>query len=251
MNAEFDHVVVGAGSAGCVIARRLVDAGRRAVVYDQRSHGGSTVGSSGCTLDAIGDDVRAVLEALDLHDVVLAGHSMGGMAVESFAVSHKDVLAERVATLVLVSTLSRGTFPNHRAADVAYRVVTSAVTQRAIENGRAAPWLMRGSEGRRPAWSHLVATSESFASTSPRVRGEFLRAMADFDFGEGLHGVTVPVVVVAGTRDAITPFSANRRIAEAISGARLEPVSGAGHQLIFEAPDRVADLLVEASREKP
>ncbi|MBO0732104.1 MAG: alpha/beta fold hydrolase, partial [Acidimicrobiaceae bacterium] len=229
------------------VARRLVDAGRRVVLYDQRGHGGSTAGSSGYTMEAIGDDVRAVLEGLDLHDVVLAGHSMGGMAVEGFAVRHKDVLAERVAALVLVSTLSRSVLPNHWAAEARYRMVTSPVTQRAVESRRAAPWLVRGSEGRRPAWSHLVATSESFAATPPGVRGDFVRAMAEFDFGEALAGVSLPVVVIAGTRDTLTPYSANRRIAEAIPGARLETVSGAGHQLVFEAPDRLAEVLLEVS----
>jgi pimeloyl-ACP methyl ester carboxylesterase len=229
------------------VARRLVDAGRRVVVYDQRGHGASTVGSSGCTMEAIADDLRAVLEHLDLRDAVVAGHSMGGMAVEEFAVLHKDALAERVSALVLVSTESRGTFHNRYATGAAYRVVTSPVTQRALESGRVGPFLVRSSAGRRPVWSHLVATRESFASSAPEVRGAFMRAMSGLDITEGLAGISVPVVVVAGTRDTLTRYAHNRCIALAIPGARLETIHGAGHQLMFEAPDRLAAILTELS----
>src|SRR5258705_9187178 len=61
------------------VARRLVANGRRVVLYDQRGHGASTVGADGHRIDALADDLRAILDALDLHDVVVAGHSMGGM----------------------------------------------------------------------------------------------------------------------------------------------------------------------------
>ena len=63
-------------------------------------------GDTGHSLDNLADDLRTVLEALDLRDVVLVGHSMGGMAVQAFAIRHPDVVAERVAGLVLLSTSS-------------------------------------------------------------------------------------------------------------------------------------------------
>ena len=81
-------------------------AGFRAVAFDSRGHGESVAGETGHSLDNLADDLRTVLEALDLHDVILVGHSMGGMAVQAFAIRHPDVLRARVRGLVLQSTSS-------------------------------------------------------------------------------------------------------------------------------------------------
>ena len=81
-------------------------AGFRAVAFDSRGHGESVAGETGHSIDNLADDLRSVLEGLDLHDVVLVGHSMGGMAVQAFAIRHPDVLHERVCGLVLQSTSS-------------------------------------------------------------------------------------------------------------------------------------------------
>src|SRR5215207_261757 len=59
-------------------------AGVRAVAFDSRGHGESRVGDTGHSLDNLADDLRVVLETLDLRDVILVGHSMGGMAVQAF-----------------------------------------------------------------------------------------------------------------------------------------------------------------------
>ena len=80
--------------------------GFRAVAFDSRGHGESVAGETGHSIDNLADDVRSVLEGLDLRDVVLVGHSMGGMAVQAFAIRHPDVLHEHVCGLVLQSTAS-------------------------------------------------------------------------------------------------------------------------------------------------
>ena len=54
------------------------------------------------------DDVATVLEALDLHDVVVVGHSMGGAVALGLAIDRPDVVAERVAALVVVNGSARG-----------------------------------------------------------------------------------------------------------------------------------------------
>src|SRR3954452_12488390 len=63
-------------------------AGFRAVAFDSRGHGESKVGETGHSIDTLADYFRTVLECLDLHDAILVGHSMGGMAVQAFAIRH-------------------------------------------------------------------------------------------------------------------------------------------------------------------
>jgi pimeloyl-ACP methyl ester carboxylesterase len=224
-------------------ATRLVAAGRRVVMYDQRGHGASTVGRAGLTIDGLADDLRTVLEYLDARDAVLAGHSMGGMAVQAFALRHPDVLADRVASLVLVSTAAdRVAGPGPYRTWAPWLVGRTRVT-RAVGSRWAGPFLVRHAVGRRACLAHLAATAETFAATPPSVRAELLSAIVDLDLTGGLTTITTPTVVVSGTRDRLTVHRRSRTIAALIPGARLEVLRGAGHQLVFEAPDRLAELI--------
>ncbi|MDQ6837502.1 MAG: alpha/beta hydrolase [Actinomycetota bacterium] len=225
-------------------ARRLVAAGRRVVVYDQRGHGASTAGTDGLTIAAVGADVAAVLKHLDLRDAVVAGHSMGGMAVQSFAIEHKGVLAERVRAVALVATA--GAEMGLKALDKsAASIIASDVATRAVGNPRYGPFLVRSSFGRRPALAALQATTESFAKTPPATRTAFLDAIGSMNLHPQLGAVTAVSVVVSGTLDTLVPHARSRRTGELISGARFIPIKGAGHQLPFEAPDRLADILLD------
>jgi pimeloyl-ACP methyl ester carboxylesterase len=227
------------------MARRLIADGHQVVAYDQRGHGRSTVGADGLTIDAIAADLRAVLDFVDAHDAVITGHSMGGMAAQAFAIRHKDALAERVAALVLVSTAADGLSPTKTGLQLASHAVGSPALTRVFGSRLAGPFLVRSSVGRRAALSHLQATAQMFADTSPEVRRGFLDAMGELNLCAGLPGVTVPTVVVTGTRDTLTPVRLGRRISELVPGARLELLPGLGHQLVFEAPDRLADIVEE------
>jgi pimeloyl-ACP methyl ester carboxylesterase len=79
----------------------VAGAGYHAVAYDARGHGASSTGFRGFSRELLADDLAAVLEALDLHDVVLVGHSLGGVTITETAYQHP----ERVAHLVYVGAL--------------------------------------------------------------------------------------------------------------------------------------------------
>ena len=61
--------------------RSLPRGGVRVIAFDHRGHGESTVGGTGYSVDNLAADMRTVIEALDLRDAILVGHSMGGVAV--------------------------------------------------------------------------------------------------------------------------------------------------------------------------
>ena len=82
------HCWTGSRGVWAPVARRLLERGRRVVLYDQRGHGESTVGTEGCTIERIAADLRDVLAAVDVRDAVLVGHSMVGMTVQAFAAHH-------------------------------------------------------------------------------------------------------------------------------------------------------------------
>jgi non-heme chloroperoxidase len=225
------------------VARRLVERGHRVALYDQRGHGSSTVGRDGLTLTALGDDLAAVIEAVDATDAVVAGHSMGGMATQAFATEHPDLLRERVRGLALVSTSSGDLRQGALAERLASLVLSTTGIDRAFRSRRLAPVLVRGSVGRAAALPVLEAVVETFAATPPATRAGFFTAMMGMDFDEALAKVDVPVVVVSGTRDTLTPPAHSRRMVEALPQARHHVIKGAGHMLPCEAPDELADVL--------
>lgn len=225
------------------VAKRLVARGHRVVVYDQRGHGQSTVGSAGLAIDALGADLRAVLEHLDVRDAIVAGHSMGGMAAQAFAVSHSQVLTDRVAALVLVSSACDG------AGRGGWRGVFTdwAVADTALALPAVAPFLVRFTVGRRPHLGHLVAQRELFTATSPPIRRQLRAAMRAMDLGPSLGEIAVPVHIVTGRRDQLLAVARSERIAELIPHAQLTVMDDHGHMLPWEATDELVDVLADAA----
>jgi pimeloyl-ACP methyl ester carboxylesterase len=227
------------------VAARLVAQGLSVVLYDQRGHGTSTAGPEAPTVAALGEDLGAVLEAVDARRAILVGHSMGGMAAQALAVSRPDVLAERVRALVLVGTAASGVAAGPLALPV--RFATGSPRVERLLAGPAGPVLVRGSVGRAPRAAHLTATRDAFLSQSAGSRLQFLSALRAMDLRAGLAGVAVPTTVVVGSRDLLTPPRLGRAIAAAIPGARLVVVPGAGHMLPYEEPDLLAGIMVDAA----
>jgi pimeloyl-ACP methyl ester carboxylesterase len=67
-----------------VVAPRLVDQGFTVIAFDQRGHGRSTIGTDGIGSQQMASDYGAVLEAYDVQQGVLVGHSMGGFLSIAF-----------------------------------------------------------------------------------------------------------------------------------------------------------------------
>jgi pimeloyl-ACP methyl ester carboxylesterase len=255
--AVLDGVVVGSGPTVVLshcwtgsratwepVAARLVAAGRRVVLYDQRGHGASPLGPGAPTVARLGEDLAAVLETIDARDAVLAGHSMGGMALQALAVTRPDVVADRVRALILAGTAGFGVAAGPLSVPV--RFVTGDRRIERLLAGRFGPALSRASVGRHPRHAHLVATRDAFLSLPTEVRLQFLTALQAMDFRPGLANVAVPTTVVVGSRDLLTPPRLGRAIAAAIPGARLVEVPGAGHMLPYEEPDLLAEIILAA-----
>lgn len=242
----FSHCWTGDRRVWGPVARRLVVAGHRVALYDQRGHGTSTIGGDGLTMEALGADLAAVLEYLDARTAVVAGHSMGGMAIQALAAGAAERAAGRVGAAVLVATACAGLRADgwHRHGP---RVVGARGVERLLAHHALGPLAVRDYVGRRPCLSHLRAVTETFLATPAEVRVGLLEAMLAMDLTGSLAGLGVPVTVVVGDADRHTPPHQARRIVEAVPGARLVVVPGAGHMLPFEAPDLVAGLVAEAA----
>ncbi|HSV66988.1 MAG TPA: alpha/beta hydrolase [Mycobacteriales bacterium] len=253
-------------SLGCWHYQRLgladtVRPALRMVFYDQRGHGRSA-GSApdGCTIDQLGADLYTVLRDLGAEPggrhaptpVVLVGHSMGGMTIMALAEAHPELFGERIVGVALLSTstgkLAEVTFGLPallaRAKNPVLPRLVSQLRRRArmAERGRHVGgdlvWLFvrRMGFGSKDASSAQVDyVADMIAGTPIHVIADFYPALVEHD---KLHALPVlrgiPVLVLVGERDVVTPASHSRAIAEALPDAELVEVEGAGHLVIME-----------------
>ncbi|MEV0689986.1 alpha/beta hydrolase [Streptomyces sp. NPDC050388] len=247
----------------------------RTVHWDQRSHGRSGRGAAQTergepvTIDQLGQDLKAVIDAaVPEGPIVLVGHSMGGMTVMALADRYPELIRERVVGVALVGTSSGRLGEVNFGLPVAgvnavRRVlpgVLKALVQRAelVEKGRRATAdlfagvIKRYSFATRDIDPAVARFAERMIESTPiDVVAEYYPAFSDHDKTEALaHFAELPVLVLTGVRDLVTPSEHSEAIADLLPDAELVQVPDAGHLVILEHPevvtDRLADLLVRA-----
>jgi pimeloyl-ACP methyl ester carboxylesterase len=247
----------------------------RTVHWDQRSHGrsGRGVGQRDeqvpLTIEQLGRDLKAVIDAAAPEGpLVLVGHSMGGMTVMALAEQYPELIRERVAGVALVGTSSGRLGEVNFGLPVAgvnavRRIlpgVLKALGQRAelVERGRRATAdlfagiIKRYSFASRDVDPAVARFAERMIENTPiDVVAEFYPAFTEHDKTEALaHFTEVPVLVLAGVDDLVTPSEHSEEIARLLPDAELVLVPDAGHLVMLEHPevvtDRLADLLVRA-----
>ncbi|MEW2547512.1 alpha/beta hydrolase [Streptomyces sp. NPDC047002] len=238
----------------------------RTVHWDQRSHGrsgrGAGQGAAPVTIDQLGRDLKAVIDAAAPEGpLVLVGHSMGGMTVMALADQYPELIRERVAGVALVGTssgrLGEITYGLPAlGAQAARRVlpgVLKALGSQAglVERGRRATAdlyagvVKRYSFGGQDVDPAVARFAERMIESTPiDVVAEFYPAFSAHDKVEALAVLAdTPALVLAGTDDLITPSSHSEAIAEVLPDAELVLIEGAGHLVMLEHPDAVTGHL--------
>lgn len=243
----------------------------RTVHWDQRSHGrsGRPPGDTAVSIDQLGRDLKAVIDAaVPEGPIVLVGHSMGGMTVMALAGRHPELIRDRVVAVALVGTSSGRLGEVNFGLPVAgvnavRRVlpgVLKALGQRAelVEKGRRATAdlfagiIKRYSFASRDVDPAVARFAERMIESTPiDVVAEFYPAFSDHDKTEALDAFAgLPVLVLAGVKDLVTPSEHSEAIADRLPEAELVLVPDAGHLVMMEHPeavtDRLADLLTRA-----
>jgi pimeloyl-ACP methyl ester carboxylesterase len=226
------------------LAAELATRGRRVVAFDHRGFGGSSALPPTFGFRGLIDDLATVLEVLDLRDAVVVGHSMGGAVALGFAIDHPDVVADRVAALVLINSSARGPAdrPLLRAKAAA---LDWGVTEQFSRHPRHGLVLARANFGADASRSQVAAArAVGLASPVARRRG-LTRRLLGIDLGDRLGEVRVPVLVLAGGADRVVPSSESVWTADSLPDVRLEVFAGAGHMLPIERSAQVADMILD------
>lgn len=230
------------------------DGTARLVAYDQRSHGRSGRSRADrATIDQLGQDLRAVLDAVAGDaPVVVVGHSMGGMTIMALADACPELFGSRIVGVGLLSTsagkLSEVTYGlpaglgllGHRLAPW----VLPRLTRRA--NSTIAVWLTRRySFASAVPPERMALMAELIEATPFAVMAEFFPAFANHNKLQALGElVTIPTLVLVGDRDLQTPADHSRSIAADLPTADLVIVPNGGHMVMLEHPEAVLAALV-------
>ncbi len=231
-----------------LMAAPLAAGGCRVIAMDQRGFGRSSSVPPMFGFPGLVDDAATVLEHLDLRNAIVVGHSMGGGVALGLAVDRPEIVAERVAGIVLVNSSGRG--PADRPLT---RAKVTALDWRFLErlgrNPRHGLVLARANFGPEPRRSHLDAVRTIGTDSPVERRRGFARRLLGIDLSRALSQVRVPVLVLAGAADVVVPVGESARTVDLIPNARLETFPNAGHMLPLECSYEVAERILALSAE--
>ncbi len=208
----------------------LLDEGAR--VHTHPGH----VGGSGALLGSVDEMAADLVAALAGEPVLLVGHSMGGAVAVTAALQ----APARVAGVVVVASGAR------------LPVNAALLDSLPDEFDAALPFVLMASTGGReaipPESAHIAERMEAMVRRSgARVFATDLRACDGYDVREQLPALAVPMLVVAGERDRMTP----PRLAEELTaapGSTLTVLPGVAHQIPWEAPGALVEAIESFAR---
>jgi 3-oxoadipate enol-lactonase len=210
------------------------------VLPDLRGHGDSGVGDGPATMEQHAEDIRRLLDELNIGKCTFLGCSIGGYILFEFWRRHR----ERVNALVFMNTKASADSVEARATRL---LAAESVHERGPEQfiDSMLPKLMGESTHRnRP---DIVADARRIMmKSSSRGIAEVQRGMAERpDSIPTLSTIGVPTLVIAGEEDVLIPLRELDMIHRGIRGSELRTVAKAGHFAAFERPQDVSGLLRE------
>jgi non-heme chloroperoxidase len=230
----------------------LVQKGYRVIAHDRRGHGRSGQPGKGNDMDTYADDLAAVLDALDVKDAMLVGHSTGGGEVTRYIGRHgtgrvsKAVLIGAVPPLMLKTEANPGGLPK----DVFDGIRAGVAADRSqFYKDLAMPFFGYNRENAKK--SQGVIDSFWAQGMLGGIVGQYacIREFSEVDYTEDLKKFDVPTLILHGDDDQIVPIdAAGRQSAKLVKNATLKVYPGGAHGMcVVEAEKVNADLLAFVS----
>ena len=225
----------------------LPQLGIRCIAYDRRGFGQSDHPAGGFDFDTLSDDLKSLFDALDLHDVTLAGFSMGGGEVARYMSRHGG---HRVARTVLISAITpfmlKTTLHSVGVDESVFSEMRDGLTKDrpAFLTNFAKKFFGFGVLTSPISDAMLAATCEDAMRASPIATLECVRSFSETDFRADLAHFKVPNLIIHGDNDQTVPLDVSgRETKRLIPGSEMHVYSGAPHGLFVTERNRLnADL---------
>lgn len=224
----------GIGGAARQFAGQLAHFGRthHAIAWDMPGYGGSAPLPL-VTMEALAAALGGFIAELGLERPILVGHSIGGMIVQRLVATAPH--AARALVLAQTSAAFGGKDPAWAEGFIRDRLGP-------LDEGRTmaemAPAMVEALVGDDPDPAGLALARDCIAHTPDSTYRDTVLAMPGFDMRDALARITVPTLVLSGTKDPNAPAAAMQRMAERIPGARYTALEGVGHLAHLEQPAR-------------
>lgn len=226
----------------------LVQNGFRVVAHDRRGHGRSSQPTTGNDMNGYADDLAAVIEALDLKDATLVGHSTGGGEVVRYIARHGQKRVAKVVLLAAVPPIMLKSDANPEGLPIevfdGLRKGVSSDRSQFYKDlavsfygaNKPGATVSQGILDQFWLWSMQCGLLNSYES---------IKAFSETDFTEDLKKISVPTLVLHGEADQIVPIKDSAlKSAKLVKGAKEIYYPGAPHGLTATHLDRVnTDLL--------
>jgi pimeloyl-ACP methyl ester carboxylesterase len=208
----------------------------RIIRYDQRGHGQSEKVPGPYVVEDFAGDLRALLDELGIERAHVAGHSLGGLVAQSFALDYPG----RLSKLALISTVAGRTAEERTRVEERLAMVASGI---AGDHFRASldRWFTDEFRVKNP---ELLATyAARNQANDPACYAAAYRVLAMTDLAERLPEIKAETLVITGEHDQ----GSNPRMAllmhQRIKGSILRILPVLRHSILVEAPDVVAGVL--------
>jgi len=222
--------------------------GYRVIAHDRRSHGRSGQTWTGNDMDTYADDLGELLDALDLRDVVLVGHSTGGGEVARYIGRHGTARVAKAVLLGAVAPLMLKTASNQDGLPIS---VFDEIRANTLGNRSqffkdlAVPFYGYNRKGAKV--SQGVIDAFWLQGMQGGLKGELdcIKQFSETDFTEDLKRFDVPTLIAHGDDDQIVPIGASAlKSVKLVKGATLKVYRGGAHGVAtIRADEFNADLL--------
>ena len=218
-------------------------AGADVVALDCRGHGRSGKPAGPYTVEAMGNDIADLLDALGWADAVVAGCSMGGCIAQAIAARHP----ERVTALALIDTTAW------------YGVDAPATWRERADKARAeglagmaafqtTRWFGDAFRVKHP--DRVAAAMTTFCANDIDAYAATCAMLGSADLRDVLPRIAVPVGIVVGEEDYATPIATAEAMRDTVPDATLRIIPAARHLTPIEAPAIIAEEIIRvAARE--
>lgn len=247
----------------CLNRGAWVDQGRRVMArypgrvrvirFDLRGHGQSSAAPMDTyTIDHCAGDLAELLDVLSVDGpMTIVGHSMGGMIALSYLSRLAQDRPVDPTGLVLIATaaghLTRcgmGRLLDSPATDAVFDMVRHSPAHVLAAPLGAIVRQMSIAGRRSPGWAAVAAVAASALSSTPVTTAVgFLPSLRRFDQYSILESICAQVAVISGGADVLTPPQLAQDLADRIPGCRHVCAPAAGHMIVQQAPELVADAI--------
>ena len=182
--------------------------------YDTRGHGQSLVSEGPYSIEQLGRDVLALLDALHIERAHFCGLSMGGLIGQWLGIH----AGERLNKLVVCNTAAKIGEPSVWNPRIEMVLRDGPAAMAGLRDASIARWFTADYAQAHP--EQVKRITDMLAATSPQGYAANCAAVRDADFRDQLAAIKVPTLVIAGTEDAVTPPSGSHFIQEQVAGAQ-------------------------------